>query len=71
MCTPIQTLFTMPEVNTLEMTVTEDTLPGGPRLVTHCFNAPFARASREDDYRVAWAVFGSKESLTNPATIHN
>jgi hypothetical protein len=29
--------------------VTDDTLPGGPRQV--------ARASREDDYRVAWAVF--------------
>ena len=57
MCTPIQTLLTMPEGNTLEMTVTEDTLPGSPRLVTHCFTALFARASREDYYRVAWAFF--------------
>ncbi len=39
------------------MLVTDDTLPGGPRQVARTFKAPFARASREDDYRVAWAVF--------------
>jgi hypothetical protein len=39
------------------MEVTDDTLPGGPRQVTPTFNAPFARASREDDYRLAWAIF--------------
>ena len=50
--------FLVPEGTTLEMTVTDDTLPGGPRLVTRRFTAPFARASREDDYRVAWGVFG-------------
>lgn len=31
------------------------TLPGGSRQVIRTFKAPFARASREDDYRLAWA----------------
>ena len=39
------------------MEVTDDTLPGGPRQVTRTFKAPFARASREDDYRTARAFF--------------
>jgi len=39
------------------MTFNNDTHPGGPRQVTRTFTAPFARASREDDYRVAWAFF--------------
>ena len=30
---------------------------GGPRQVTRTFKAPFARASREDDYRIAWRFF--------------
>ena len=34
-----------------------DTLPGGTAQVTRTFKAPFARASREHDYRVAWAFF--------------
>lgn len=37
------------------MAITDDTLPSGPRQVTRNLKAPFARASREDDYRVAWA----------------
>jgi hypothetical protein len=41
----------------VEMTFTEDTLPGGPRQVTRTFVAPFARANREEDYRIAWAFF--------------
>jgi predicted nuclease of restriction endonuclease-like (RecB) superfamily len=36
-----------------------DTLPGGTAQVTRTFKAPFARASNEDDYRVAWAFFES------------
>jgi hypothetical protein len=38
-------------------TVMDDTLPGGPRPKTRCWVAPFARASREDDYRIAWPFF--------------
>lgn len=33
------------------------TTPDGPRTVTRTFKAPFARASREADYRTAWAFF--------------
>ena len=42
---------------TIAMTVTDDTLPGGPRQVTRTYTAPFARANREEDYRIAWAFF--------------
>jgi hypothetical protein len=49
--------FLVPDGTKVEMTVTDDTLPGGPRQVTRTFIAPFARANREDDYRTAWAFF--------------
>ena len=51
--------FLVPEGTTVDMTVTDDTLPGGPRQVTRTFRAPFARANREDDYRLAWAFFSA------------
>ena len=47
----------VPDGTVVTMEVTDDTLPGGPRQVTRTFKAPFARASREDDYRTAWAFF--------------
>jgi len=47
----------VPDATVVTMEVTDDTLPGGPRQVTRTFKAPFARASREDDYRTAWAFF--------------
>jgi hypothetical protein len=50
-------VFLVPDGTRVEMTVTDDTLPGGPRQVTRTFVAPFARANREDDYRTAWAFF--------------
>ncbi len=49
--------FLVPDGTTVEMTVTDDTLPGGPRQVTRTFTAPFARANREEDYRTAWKFF--------------
>lgn len=51
----------VPDGTVVTMEVTDDTLPGGPRQVTRTFKAPFARASREDDYRVAWAFFENAE----------
>jgi len=42
------------------MIVTDETLPGGTRQVTRTFKAPFARANREEDYRVAWDFFKDK-----------
>jgi len=54
----------VPDGTVVSMEVTDDTLPGGPRQVTRTFKAPFARASREDDYRVAWAFFHSSAAVT-------
>lgn len=52
----------VPDGTTITMELLDDTLPGGPRTVTRTFKAPFARASREADYRVAWAFFENAES---------
>jgi hypothetical protein len=51
--------FLVPDGTTVDMTITDDTLPGGPRQVTRTFKAPFARANREEDYRVAWKFFSN------------
>jgi hypothetical protein len=55
----------VPDGTVVTMEVTDDTLPGGPRQVTRTFKAPFARASREDDYRVAWAFFEATAPKSN------
>lgn len=47
----------VPDGTTVTQWLMDDTLPGGPREVQRTYTAPFARASREDDYRVAWAFF--------------
>jgi hypothetical protein len=54
-------VFLVPDGTKVEMTVTDDTLPGGPRQVTRTYTAPFARANREEDYRTAWAFFAGNE----------
>jgi hypothetical protein len=41
----------------IERTITDDTLPGGPRERTIVYEAPFDRCDREGDYRTAWAEF--------------
>jgi hypothetical protein len=59
--------FLVPDGTTVDMTVTDDTLPGGPRQVTRTFIAPFARANREDDYRIAWDFFSKQsDQIANP-----
>jgi hypothetical protein len=55
--------FLVPDGTTVAMTITDDTLPGGPRQVTRNFKAPFARANREEDYRVAWEFFQNQSQL--------
>jgi hypothetical protein len=40
--------------------VEDDTLPGGPHPRTVTYEAPFALANREEDYRIAWAFFESQ-----------
>lgn len=47
----------LPDCTVITQWVTDDTLPGGPRTVERSYTAPFARANREDDYRIAWAFF--------------
>ena len=47
----------VPDGTIITQWVTDDTLPGGPRVVERQYVAPFARANREEDYRIAWAFF--------------
>jgi len=42
---------------TVPRTITDDTLPGGPRERTILYEAPFDRCNREKDYETAWAEF--------------
>lgn len=64
-------VFLVPNGTKVEMTVTDDTLPGGPRQVTRTFTAPFARANREEDYRTAWAFFAdTSNSSKSTDTTH-
>ncbi len=51
----------VPDGTVITQWVTDDTLPGGPRTVERTYTAPFARANREEDYRIAWAFFEGKE----------
>lgn len=41
----------------IEQPILDDTLPGGPHQRVRRYEAPFARANREEDYRIAWAFF--------------
>ena len=47
----------LPEGSVATTTVTDDTLPGGPRQVQRSYEAPFALANREEDYKIAWSFF--------------
>ncbi|MCB0288740.1 MAG: hypothetical protein KDH97_00640 [Calditrichaeota bacterium] len=57
--------FSRPEWNeikemqsgTVTRTITDDTLPGGPRERTISYAAPFDKCDREEDYRVVWEAF--------------
>ena len=45
---------------TVERTITDDTLPGGPIQRTITYTAPFDKCDRETDYRTAWAAFEAR-----------
>jgi hypothetical protein len=47
----------LPAASTVTTTVGDNTQPGGVRTRTIIYTAPFALASREDDYRIAWPFF--------------
>jgi hypothetical protein len=53
----------VPDGTVITQWVTDDTLPGGPRTVERTYVAPFTRANREDDYRIAWAFFETDSSV--------
>lgn len=42
---------------TVERTIIDDTMPGGPIKRTIVYQAPFERCDREEDYRIAWESF--------------
>jgi hypothetical protein len=44
----------------LTRTVTDDTLPGGPREKTITYVPPFDKCDREKDYEIAWAAFENR-----------
>lgn len=47
----------LPAGYTINRTVIDDTLPGGPREKKITYVAPFDKCDREEDYRIAWAEF--------------
>lgn len=51
----------LPAGSTIDQTMQDDTLPGGPHVVTRRYIAPFTLANREADYRTAWAFFAGQE----------
>ena len=55
---------------TVSRTITDDTLPSGPRERTIIYTAPFDRCDREADYATAWAEFerrlGPRGDKTTP-----
>lgn len=53
----------VPDGTVITQWATDDTFPGGPRTVERSYIAPFARANREEDYRVAWAFFENQSSI--------
>jgi hypothetical protein len=53
----------LPDGAVVQQWVHDDTLPTGPYLKERRWVAPFARASREDDYRIAWAFFEAQAAV--------
>ncbi len=46
--------------DTVKQMVLDDTLPGGPRVKTIVYQAPWIRCDRERDYAVAWKHFADR-----------
>ena len=57
----------LPDGTVIQQWVQDDTLPTGPYLKERRWVAPFARASREDDYRTAWAFFAVQAAVQTTA----
>ena len=52
---PAETLLVSVD-NSIKMYSSDDICPAGSRPVIRTFIAPFARANREEDSRIAWAT---------------
>jgi hypothetical protein len=57
----LQETSQLPDGSVATTTVTDDTLPGGPRRVVREYTAPFALANREEDYKIAWEFFEGRK----------
>jgi hypothetical protein len=57
----------LPDGAVVQQWVQDDTLPTGPYVRERRWVAPFARASREDDYRIAWAFFEAQAPVQTTA----
>ena len=57
----------LPDGTVVQQWVQDDTLPTGPYLKKRRSVAPFARASREDDYPTAWAFFAAQVAAQTTA----
>ena len=55
----MQEVGKLPSGSTITTTVSDNTSPGGPQTRVRIYTAPFALASREADYRIAWEFFRS------------
>jgi len=54
----------------VERTITDDTLPGGPRERTIVvYEAPFDNCDREEDYEIVWAEFERRFATTKRTKI--
>ena len=51
------------ESGTIRRRITDNTQPGGPTQRQIEYVAPFTRCNREQDYRVAWEAFTSRETV--------
>lgn len=58
----IQDPSTCPDGTLVTQWLIDDTLPGGPKTISRQYQAPFAKANREQDYQTAWAFFEAKSS---------
>jgi hypothetical protein len=50
----------VPDGTVITQWVKDDTMPGGESTAERTYVAPFARASREEDYRIAWDFFAAQ-----------
>jgi hypothetical protein len=61
----MQEVGTLPAGSIVSTTVIDDTQSGGPQTHTRSYTAPFALASREADYRIAWEFFADQPTEVN------